>query len=136
MREVIVVARKDGRGGMRPFGKYGKDQAGAMVDMGGKKYKVTKDGRVNIPKKIMKEWGIKGEDGRMRIAIDFSTKLSTAKRGKASNHWKNVAATISTPGKESKNAKTGAMAIYDFDDIGFPITDELLPESDEDYTWS
>lgn len=129
MREIIVRARKDGRGGMRPFGKYGKAQAGAMVDIGGKKYKVTKDGRVSIPKKIMNNWGIKGNDGRMRIAIDFSTK-----RGK--NHWNKVAATISTPGQESKNGKTGAIALYDFDDIGFPITDELLPESDEDYTWS
>lgn len=136
MREIIVTARKDGRGGIKPFGNYGKTQAGAMVDIGGKKYKVTKDGRVNIPKKIMNNWGIKGKDGRMRIAVDFSTKRSTAKRGGASNHWKQVAAVISTPGKESKDAKTGAIALYDFDDIGQPISDELLPETDEDFTWS
>ena len=142
MREIIIRADKKGRGHARPW-NYGRMKnghrysgQGAMVDIGGKKYTVTSDGRVNIPKKVMNEWGIKGDDGRMRVAIDFSTKPSTAKRGKASNHWKNVASTISTPGKESKNAKTGAIAIYDFDDIGFPITDELLPESDEDYTWS
>ena len=135
MREIIITADKKGRGHARPC-NYGRMKEGhryagpgAMVDIGGKKRKVTSDGRVNIPKKVMGEWGIKGNDGRMRIAINFSTKP-----GK--DHWKKVAATISTPGQESKNAKTGTIAVYDFDDIGFPITDELLPESDEDYTWT
>lgn len=135
MREVIIRADKKGRGHARPW-NYGRMKqgcrysgAGAMVDIGGKKYKVTPDGRVNIPKKVMNDWGIKGDDGRMRVAITFSTRP-----GK--DHWKRVGSTISTPGRESKNAKTGAIALYDFDEIGFPITDELIPESDEDYNWS
>ena len=142
MREVIVRARaKDGRGGIRPFGTYGKHQwrkgkGGAWVEIGRKRYKVTTDGRVNIPKKIMDKWGITGEDGRKRIAIDFSSKQSTGKKGEESNHWKDLAATISTPGKESKDAKTGDFTLYDFDEQGFPITDELIAESDADYHWT
>lgn len=136
MREVIVVARKDGRGGIKPFGKYGKRQKGATVEIGNKKYKVTTDGRVNIPKKIMDEWGITGTDERKRIAIDFASKQSTSKKGEESNHWKVLAATISTPGMESKDANTGAFAFYDMDEHGFPITDELIPESDADYYWT
>ena len=69
MPEMIVVARKDGRGGIKPFGKYGKKQAGSMVKIGDKDYKVTKDGRVNIPKKYMEKYGITGDDGRKRIAL-------------------------------------------------------------------
>ena len=144
MREIIIRADKGGRGHARPW-NYGKmvnkhrySGAGAMVDIGGKKYKVTSDGRVNIPKKVMNKYGIEGDDGRMRISISFSTKSSTAKKGKPSNHWKNVGAVIFTPDTPSKNLKTGNLAEYDDPEggWGFGLTDELLPESDEDYTWS
>ena len=135
MREVIVVARKDGRGGIKPFGTYGKRQKGASVQIGNKKYKVTSDGRVNIPKKIMDKWGRTGHDGRKRIAIDFASKPSTSKKGKASNHWKELAATISKPGMESKDSKTGDFALYDMDEAEL-IVDELVPESDADYHWT
>ncbi len=73
-KAVTVVAKTDGRGQVRPFGKYTKKQAGAMVKIGDKEYKVTKSGRVNIPKKVMEEFGIKGADGRNRINIKFATK--------------------------------------------------------------
>ena len=128
MPEMIVVARKDGRGGIKPFGKYGKKQAGAMVDMGGKKYKVTKDGRVNIPKKIMEKYGITGDNGRKRISINFSS--TSGKKG-----WKQVAAVISEPDIASKDLKTGARPLIEHPET-FEPTDELLPESDADYIWS
>ena len=135
MPEMIVVARKDGRGGIKPFGKYGKKQAGALVNMGGKDYKVTKDGRVNIPKKYMEKYGVKGSDGRNRIAINFSSRPSTSKRGKASNHWKKIAAIISEPDSVSKDLKTGDSPLYDTaDESG--VRGELMPESEEDYIWS
>ena len=141
MREVIVRARKDGRGGIKPFGKYTKRQwekgkGGAWVEIGKKKYKVTSDGRVNIPKKIMNEFGVTGKDGRKRVAIDFASKQSTSKKGKESNYWKQLAATISTPGHDSKDASTGEFAFYDFDEHGEPVTNELIAESDGDYHWT
>ena len=138
MREVIVVARKDGRGGIKPFGTYSKRQKGAKVEIGKKQYKVTSDGRVNIPKKVMNELGIMGNDGRMRVAIDFTSKQSISKKGEETNHWKVLAATISKPGMESRDSKTGDFALYDMDESGwgFDMVDELLPESDADYTWT
>lgn len=135
MREVIVVARKDGRGGIKPFGTYNKAQKGATVLIGDKEYKVSADGRVNIPKKIMNKWGRAGHDGRKRIGIVFSSKQSTSKKGEESNHWKKIACMISTPGMESKDSKTGDFALYDMDDTEV-IVDELVPESDEDYHWT
>lgn len=136
MRELIVRARTDGRGGIKPFGTYSKHQKGAKVQIGKKQYKVSSDGRVNIPKKVMNEFGIMGEDGRMRVAIDFASKQSTSKKGEESNNWKVLAATISTPGKESKDGKQGSFAFYDMDERDELITDELIPESDEDYHWT
>ena len=133
MREFIVRADNKGRGHARPFGSYKKSQAGAMVEIGDKKYKVSTDGRVNIPKKIMNNFGVKGKDGRMRIAIDFSSKAG--KKG-----WKKVAAGIVKPGQASKNLKTNDPALFDkYTMKGQPKleeTEEYLPESDEDYNWT
>ena len=135
MSEFIVRARKDGRGGFRPFGTFTKRQAGAKVDINGKKYKVTKDGRVNIPKKIMEKYGVKGDDNRKRIAISFSTQRASKKRPV---HWKEVGAIVSNPGVKSKNLNTGDLPQYEYsqllDDMDF--SDDLLPESDQDYIWS
>ena len=142
MVEYIVRQNADkhaknglGRGSIAPFAKYTKRQAGAMVDIGGKKYKVTTDGRLNIPKKIMEKYGVMGDDGRNRIVIDFSTKPSTKK----SIHWKSVATFISEPHHQSKNLQTKDKPVYDIDDFEYFASagdNELLPESDEDYILS
>lgn len=100
MSNIIVVARADGRGGCKPFGTYSKEQAGSMVTIGAKDYKVTSDGRVNIPKSIMEEYGRKGTDGRNRIEIHFATES-----GK--DYWKNVKTQIGKPVERYKDAKTG-----------------------------
>lgn len=131
MPELIVTARADGRGGIKPFGKYGKKQAGAMVQIGDKKYKVTKDGRVNIPKRVMNNYGVTGKDGRKRIAINFSTKPGT----KTKENWKNVAAVISVPDKASRNLKTGTRPLVG-DPEQYDDSDDLMPETEEDYAWS
>ena len=98
---IIVVARKDGRGGVRPFGSYNKTQAGATVSIMNKDYKVTTDGRVNIPKSIMDK-GIKGADGRMRIEMRFATK-SVVISGKK-DYWNTVIAEVRKPVKKYADA--------------------------------
>lgn len=102
----IVVARKDGRGGIKPFGSYGKRQAGATVEIGNNTYKVGKDGRVNIPKKIMDKFGENNKDGRKVIQVGFRTE----KIGKP-DYWKNVKAQINEPAKDSLKGKTGEVTI-------------------------
>jgi len=133
MPEIIVRARTDGRGGVKPFGTFSKHQAGAMVQMGNREYKVTKDGRVNIPKKIMDKYGVSGKDGRKRIAINFSTKPSTKK----APHWKSVAAVIAKPDIKSKDLKTNNAPVYTrYIKPEFDISEELIPETEGDFTWS
>ena len=126
MASFIAVARSDGRAGLRPFGTYTAKQAGAKVSFGDKVATVGKDGRVNIPKDIMKEYGIKGEDGRYRIAVSFSSKPGTS--------GKELAAVVTTPPESMRNAKTG--------DIISPEKWRgveyrgLLPREFPDYNWS
>jgi len=133
MSRHIVRERSDGRGGMRPFGTYGKKQAGGTVQIGAKKYKITKDGRVNIPKKIIKEYGVKGKDGRLRIEINFSSK-------KGVSGWLDLAATVSRPHSVSKDLGTGVKPMYtplavDYGELGYE-DDMLLPDTEDDYTWT
>ncbi len=124
MSVFIVSARIDGRGGIHPFGTYGKSQSGSKVDIGGKTYTVTKDGRVNIPKSIMDK-GIKGKDGRMRLAIQFSTQNGI-------EGWKNVKAITSKPLKIDANKITGdKVSKHRLKD-----RDELLPKDSGEVNWS
>jgi bifunctional DNA-binding transcriptional regulator/antitoxin component of YhaV-PrlF toxin-antitoxin module len=92
MVNLIVRAQKNGKGIIKPFGTYDKNQAGAMVTIGNKKYKVNKEGKINIPKKIMEEHGIKGKDKRNRIVIKFASGHAQDK-----NYWKDVSAMIFKP---------------------------------------
>ncbi len=99
---VIVVARADGRGGIEPFGVSGENRkgfVGAHVAIGEKTYTVTKDGRVNIPKSVM-ETGIKGSDGRYRIAIGFNS-------GTGKNGWKDLKAVVVKPSEENITSRKG-----------------------------
>lgn len=67
----VVVARSDGRGGLRIPVYHSKSLVGKTIMIGKKRLTVTTDGRVNIPKKVMDEYGTRVKDGRMAIAIDI-----------------------------------------------------------------
>lgn len=56
---VFVVADCVGRGHIKPFGRFTREQRGTLIDIGGKNYQVTSDGRVSIPKRIMEKYGFK-----------------------------------------------------------------------------
>ena len=128
---IIVVARSDGRGGIKPFGTYGKQQAGAKVFVGEKSFTVTKDGRVNIPKSIM-DTGIKGSDGRMRISIGFRAE---SKEAAGIDRWKSVKSIIVKPSKEDKNAVHGDK-ITKFRLNRKGKNADLKPLDTKDYNWS
>jgi len=100
MTTFIVRERSDGRGGIKPFNTYSKKQSGAEVRIGDHVYHATKDGRVNIPKHIMQEYGVKGTDGRLRIGIQFSTKAGV-------DGYKHVSAVVKKPPASLKDAKQG-----------------------------
>ena len=124
MSTFIVTERSDGRGGIKPFNSYSAAQKGATVRIGDKTYKVTSDGRVNIPKAIMQKYGVRGDDGRRRIGIQFS-----AQGGK--DGWKTVAAQIKTPPERAKNQSQGTV-------ITRPPADGkyLIPADSGDFSWS
>lgn len=78
----IVKARNDGRGGARVFGlnpELTKKFIGKQFQIGNKSYKVTTDGRINIPKSIMNKYGIMGNDGRRRVSITWSSQWNRKK---------------------------------------------------------
>ena len=119
----IVVAKTSGRGMIKPFGVYGKQQAGAMVRIGDNSYKVTPDGRVNIPKKIMETYGKPNADGRNVIQMNFRSE-----RGKTG--WKQVTSMVSQPSEGNINKKTGDKTHkYNLN----PDIDELIPSDSPDF---
>jgi len=121
---LMVTARSDGRGGIRPFGTYSKAQAGYTVQIGGQTLKVGRDGRVNIPKAVMERYGIIGDDGRRRVEAVFAWHRQDA-------DVPDVGATIATPAYDMRNAATGDTA------VGFAEDEDLLePEDSRDYNWS
>jgi len=120
----LVVARSDGRGGVRPFGNYGARQAGAKVWIGDRRLTVGRDGRVNIPKAIMDEYGSVGADGRKRVAVTFSS--SPGLTG-----WKDLSAMVIPTGPEYDEGVTGDL-VTTFD-LSMPM---LEPEDVNDRSWS
>lgn len=126
MSTFIAVERSDGRAGIRPFGEYGSKQFGAMVTIGNKQYKVTKDGRVNIPKAIVQKFGVKGSDGKKRLSLTFS-------RDKGEDGWKNVSAVVFRPKPGDKNKKTGE---HITSKISPKKKDRLAPEDQHEKNWS
>jgi len=78
----IVKARVDGRGGARVFGlspELTKKFIGKSFTLGNKSYKVTTDGRINIPKAVMNKYGILGTDGRRRVSITWTSQWNRKK---------------------------------------------------------
>lgn len=104
MGSFIVTARSDGRGGSRPFGvepKKSESFIGKLFNIGGRDIKVTTDGRLNIPKKIMDSFGITGKDGRKRITITYTS------TGKMPGKERKYAGFINKPLAKDKNRKNG-----------------------------
>ena len=67
----VVVARSDGRGGLRIPVPKSHRESGNYLHIAGKKYKITTDGRVNIPKSIMDAYGTTNSDGRKVLSLDI-----------------------------------------------------------------
>lgn len=124
MTTFIVRERSDGRGGIKPFNSYTSKQKGAVVTIGDKTIKVTSDGRLNIPASIMKQYGVKGSDGRYRIGIKFSA-------GSGKDGWKKVSAAIIQPDNKYKDAKQGSVITKPSHKANI-----LVPSDAGDYTWS
>jgi len=123
MSSFIVRERNDGRGGIRPFNHYTPRMKGSIVKIGTREYKVTSDGRVNIPASLMKQYGIKGDDGRLRIGILFKSEEGTKGRY--------VYAQIMKPDESVKNYEQGRVIPKPY------ITSNRLRPSDApDYNWS
>ena len=66
---VYIVADCVGRGHIKPFGRFTGAQRGTEIDIGGKNYKVTSDGRVSIPKRIMEKYGFKDPASGRNVVI-------------------------------------------------------------------
>lgn len=124
--QFIVTQRIDGRGGIKPFGTFKGGQQGAGVMIGDKTYKVTSDGRVNIPKSIMDKFGVEGSDGRKRVTIHFSA-------GKGKEGWKDVSAAIKKPVDDDRDKRTGAVVTKHRVGVDRNV---LKPKDSPDRTWS
>lgn len=74
-----VIARGDGRGGLRIPSTHSRDFAGERLDIGGRSVGITTDGRANIPRKIMEEYGTRLPDGRYAIAVDVGYRYTDGK---------------------------------------------------------
>jgi hypothetical protein len=120
----VVAARSDGRGGFRPFGTFTGRQKGTEVQIGNRNYKVAVDGRVNIPKKVMNQLGVMGDDGRMRVTIEFASAPS-------SMDIDAIGAVVSSVPTEMRNAMTGDILPKTM------LPDSVLEPADAgDYNWS
>lgn len=123
-RTFIVTARSDGRGGFRPFGSYSSSAAGGKVNIGEKTYQIGRDGRVNIPKSIMEQYGRIGRDGRTRVSITFSSASGI-------DGWRDLSAIVSNPVETYADAQTGdVVSEYDYQ------APRLLPYDVDDRSWS
>ncbi len=128
MTHYIVRARSDGRAGMPMFGlptKQAKSFAGQTVHIGDRELTVGRDGRINIPKDIMNEYGVKGADGRQRLSINF-----------ASDSKGNLGVLAYAPPHHQKDAQTGDVTRpYK----GLDVEDDeviLEPSDAPDFNWS
>ena len=69
----------DGRGGLRIPAAHSKDFAGERLNIGGRSVGITTDGRANIPRKIMEEYGTRLPDGRYALAVDVGYRYTDGK---------------------------------------------------------
>ncbi|MFA5744508.1 MAG: hypothetical protein WC936_06870 [Candidatus Nanoarchaeia archaeon] len=74
-----VIARGDGRGGLRIPAAHSRDFAGERLDIGGRSVGITTDGRANISRKIMEEYGTLLPDGRYALAVDVGYRYTDEK---------------------------------------------------------
>lgn len=108
MSRFVVTARKDGRGLVRPF-VDGEKHTGEPFYIGGQSLKVTKDGRVYIPKSIMDSFG---------TLINGTRSLVLETGGTYQNPQTDV--------KYVRTAKTGTKLIQGADILQSPAIDEFL----------
>lgn len=129
----VVRARADGRGGPTPFGLSSKDAkafAGETVYLGDRQIRVGIDGRPNIPKSLMDKYGVKGDDGRMRVGVTFSRTAAG-----------DLGIILFTPKGADINAKTGDRSLSARDVVKDQqayrdSTRVLVPEDAPDFNWS
>ena len=74
-----VISRGDGRGGLRIPVAHARDFSGERLDIGGRSVGITTDGRANIPRKMMEEYGTLLPDGRYALAIDVGYRYTDGK---------------------------------------------------------
>lgn len=75
----IVIARGDGRGGLRIPVSNPRDFAFMRLDIAGKSVGITSDGRANIPRKIMETYGTRMPDGRYALCVDVGYRYDEGK---------------------------------------------------------
>ena len=110
-----VIARSDGRGGLRIPVKNPSDFAFGALDIGGRSVTITTDGRANIPKKIMEEQGVRLPDGRYALAVDVGYRYTDDKL--------RVGAYINEGVKAPKDVKTSDTVSYsDIDPLSVVIS--------------
>lgn len=66
---VYIVSDSVGRGHLKPFGRFDGNQQGTMIEIGGKSYAVTSDGRVSIPQSLMEQYGTKDPTTGRNVVI-------------------------------------------------------------------
>lgn len=108
MSRFVVTARKDGRGLVRPF-VDGESHAGEPFYISGQSLKVTKDGRVYIPKSIMESFGTL-IDGKRALVLETGGTHEKGKKGV----------------KYVRTAKTGTKLIQGADILQSPTIDAFL----------
>lgn len=69
LRNIAVVAQKDGRAEVFPFKHQHRDHAGEIFNIGGYEFKVDEENRVTIPAEIMRELGFLRKDGKRAFVI-------------------------------------------------------------------
>jgi len=126
MTRFLVVARADGRGGIKPFGASGWKK-GTRVRIGKRNYKVTSDGRVNIPASAMNIGRL--HKGRRVVEVKFSHKPG---RGKG----KGMAMLVSRPRLMSGKPRTGKKARKLSPKMVYMEDVELQPKDFTEYNWS
>ncbi len=120
MARIIVTARSDGRGGFSPFAKYGASHAGETVAVAGRDFKVSSDGRVNIPASVMSSVGVMGPDGRYRVAVEIGARTDA---GQA-----RLGLFVSRPPESQATAMSG-----DVVPRSVAATNTIIPSETEEY---
>lgn len=69
MRNIVVVARDDGRGELYPFKFQHKNHVGEIFKIADYVFEVGEQNRVTIPAEIMNEFGFVRKDGKRAFVI-------------------------------------------------------------------